>query len=314
MANREKKETFKTSIGGQALIEGVMMRGPTRMAIAVWAPGGRLQTEVEPVAKNPVARIPLVRGVYSFISSLLTGYKTILRSAEISMTEEEKAEEESALDRWLKARLGEKGMDLLLAASGLAGGLLAIVLFLVAPTFLTGLLDRVLPLGGFKALVEGCVKLGIFLLYLFLISRMKEIARLFRYHGAEHKTIAAYEAGRPLTVENVRESSRFHPRCGTSFLLLVLVVSILVFSWVPWRSTLARAGLKLLLLPVVMGVSYELIRFAGRHDDPLTRAISAPGLWLQRLTTAEPDDDMIRAAIAAFEAVLPGPGEEGDRL
>ena len=154
------------------------------------------------------------------------------------------------------------------------------------------------------------IKLALFILYLFAISRMKEVSRLFRYHGAEHKTIATYEAGEPLTVENVRPSSRFHPRCGTSFLLLVLIISILVFSLVPRSSTLGRAGLKLLLLPLVMGLSYEVIKFAGRHDNALTRIISAPGLWLQRLTTAEPDDGMIEVAVASVKAVLPKEGED----
>ena len=304
-----KKEKFKTSIGGQALIEGVMMRGPSKMAIAVRDPAGEIQVETQPVRRNPVAKMPILRGIVSFIDSLLVGYKALMRSAEISMTEEELAEEESRFDRWMKEHLGEKALNALMTASALLGGLLAIVLFMVLPTFLTGLLGRVVELGFFRSAVEGAIKLGLFILYLFAISRMKEVNRLFRYHGAEHKTIATYEAGEPLTVENVRKNSRFHPRCGTSFLLLVLIISILVFSLVPWSSTLGRVGLKLLLLPLVMGLSYEVIKFAGRHDNFLARAVSAPGLWLQRLTTAEPDDSMIEVAIASVEAVLPKDGE-----
>ncbi len=310
MSRHNLKEKFKTSVGGQALIEGVMMRGPSKLAIAVRDPAGEIQVETNDVKPNPVAQIPILRGVVSFIDSLLVGYKAIMRSAEISMTEEEKEEEQSGFDRWLEEHLGEKGMGVLMTVSALAGGLLAIVLFMVLPTFFTGLLGRFVALGAFRAVVEGAVKLGLFVLYLFLISRMKEINRLFRYHGAEHKTIATYEAGEPLTVENVRGNSRFHPRCGTSFLLLVLIISILVFSFVPWHSTLGRVGLKLLLLPLVMGLSYELIKFAGRHDNPVTRVISAPGLWLQRLTTAEPDDSMIEVAIASVQAVLPKEGED----
>ncbi|MBC5580381.1 DUF1385 domain-containing protein [Anaerofilum sp. BX8] len=310
MSRHNLKEKFKTSVGGQALIEGVMMRGPSKLAIAVRDPAGEIQVETTDVKPNPVARVPVLRGVVSFIDSLLVGYRAIMRSAEISMTEEEKAEEQSGFDRWLEEHLGEKGMSALMTVSALAGGLLAIVLFMVLPTFFTGLLGRFVELGSFRAVVEGTVKLGLFVLYLFLISRMKEINRLFRYHGAEHKTIATYEAGEPLTVENVRGNSRFHPRCGTNFLLLVLVVSILAFSFVPWHSTLGRVGLKLLLLPLVMGFSYELIKFAGRHDNLATRIICAPGLWLQRLTTAEPDDSMIEVAIASVKAVLPAEGED----
>ena len=305
-----KKEKFKTSIGGQALIEGVMMRGPSLLAIAVRDPAGEIQVETQPVRRNPVARVPILRGIVSFVDSLLVGYRALMRSAEISMTEEELAEEESRFDRWMREHLGEKAMNVMMTASALLGGVLAIVLFMVLPTFLTGLLDRVVALGFLRSVVEGLIKLALFILYLFAISRMKEVSRLFRYHGAEHKTIATYEAGEPLTVENVRPSSRFHPRCGTSFLLLVLIISILVFSLVPWSSTLGRAGLKLLLLPLVMGLSYEVIKFAGRHDNVLTRIISAPGLWLQRLTTAEPDDGMIEVAIASVKAVLPKEGED----
>lgn len=305
-----KKEKFKTSIGGQALIEGVMMRGPSLLAIAVRDPVGEIQVETQPVRRNPVARVPILRGIVSFVDSLLVGYRALMRSAEISMTEEELAEEESRFDRWMREHLGEKAMNIMMTASALLGGVLAIVLFMVLPTFLTGLLDRVVALGFLRSVVEGLIKLALFVLYLFAISRMKEVSRLFRYHGAEHKTIATYEAGEPLTVENVRPSSRFHPRCGTSFLLLVLIISILVFSLVPWSSTLGRAGLKLLLLPLVMGLSYEVIKFAGRHDNVLTRIISAPGLWLQRLTTAEPDDGMIEVAIASVKAVLPKEGED----
>ena len=310
MGKKQSKEKFKTSIGGQALIEGIMMRGPSQLAIAVRDPAGQIRIETEPVRRNPVARVPILRGVVSFVDSLLVGYRALMRSAEISMTEEEREAEESKFDRWMQAHLGEKGMNAMMAASAFLGGLLAIVLFMVLPTFLTGLIDGVLPLGVWRAAVEGVLKLGLFILYLYLVSRVKDVHRMFRYHGAEHKTIATYEAGEPLTVENVRRNSRFHPRCGTSFLLLVILISILVFSLIPWTTTLGRVALKILLLPVVMGLSYEVIKFAGRHDNLLTRIISAPGLWLQRLTTAEPDDSMIEVAIASVKAVLPKEGED----
>ena len=310
MSKRNAKELFKTSIGGQALIEGVMMRGPSLMAVAVRDPAGKIQVETTQVKPNPVAQIPLLRGVFAFIDSLLIGYRALMRSAEISMTEEEKEQEKSKFDLFLERHLGEKATSVMMTVSALLGGVLAIVLFMILPTFLTGLLNGLVQLGWAKAIVEGVIKLGLFVLYLFLISRMQEIHRLFRYHGAEHKTIATYEAGEELTVDNVRKSTRFHPRCGTSFLLLVLVISILVFSFVPWHSTLGRVGLKLLLLPLVMGLSYEAIKFAGRHDNLAARVISAPGLWLQRLTTAEPEDDMIEVAIASVKAVLPQQGED----
>lgn len=197
-----------------------------------------------------------------------------------------------------------------MALAAVCGGLLAIVLFMVLPTAIVGLIDRFLPLGWGKVVLEGVLKIALFVGYLFLCTRMKEIHRVFEYHGAEHKTIACYEAGEELTVENVRHHRRFHPRCGTSFMILVLIVSILLFSVLPWSSTGLRVVLKLLLLPVVMGVSYELIKLAGRYDNLFTRIISAPGLWLQRLTTFEPDDSMIEVAIAAVTPVLPDHPDE----
>lgn len=305
------KEKFKTSIGGQALIEGVMMRGPSQLALAVREPGGKIVVETTPLRPAPFwAKLPLLRGIFSFCSSLATGYRCLMRSADISMTEEEKQEEKGKLELWAEEHLGDKASALMMGIAGVLGGVLAIVLFMVLPTFFTGLLDRLVPLGMAKALVEGVLKLAIFILYLFAVSRMPSIHRVFRYHGAEHKTIATYEAGEELTVEHVEKNSRFHRRCGTSFLILVLIISILVFSLVPWHSTLGRVGLKLLLLPVVMGLAYEVIKYAGRHDNLLTRALSAPGLWLQRLTTAEPDAGMMEVAIAAMKAVLPKEGED----
>ena len=218
---------------------------------------------------------------------------------------------ESAFDRWVETHLGEKAQNFVMALAAVLGGMLALVLFLVLPTVITGALARFLPLDGWRALLEGVLKVAIFVGYLALVRKMKEMKRMFRYHGAEHKTIACYEAGEELTVENVRRHTRFHPRCGTSFLVLVLLISILVSSVLPWSSTGLRVVLKLLVLPVVMGISYELIKLAGRCDNIVTRIISAPGLWLQRLTTAEPDDSMIETAIAAVLPVLPEKPEDG---
>ncbi len=300
-----KKEKFKTSVGGQALIEGIMMRGPRQVCTAVRRPDGGIETKVDPVTTFSWQKIPLVRGVLSMIESLIVGYRCLMYSAEVSMGEDAFEAEESKLDKWINDHLGEKAQNFVMSLAAVLGGMLALVLFMVLPTTIVGLLGKVLPLEGFRALLEGILKIAIFIGYLALVRNMKDIKRMFRYHGAEHKTIACYEAGEELTVENIRHHSRFHPRCGTSFLVLVILISILVSSLLPWSSTGLRIVLKLLTLPVVMGISYELIKLAGRYDNILTRIISAPGLWIQRLTTSEPDDSMIEVAIAAVKPVLP---------
>ena len=300
-----KKEKFKTSVGGQALIEGIMMRGPREVCTAVRRPDGGIETKLDPVTTFSWQKIPLVRGVLSMIESLIVGYRCLMYSAEISMGEEAFEAEESKLDKWINEHLGEKAQNFVMSLAAVLGGMLALVLFMVLPTTIVGLLGKVLPLEGVRALLEGVLKIAIFIGYLALVRNMKDIKRMFRYHGAEHKTIACYEAGEELTVENIRRHSRFHPRCGTSFLVLVILISILVSSLLPWSSTGLRILLKLLTLPVVMGISYELIKLAGRYDNILTRIISAPGLWIQRLTTSEPDDSMIEVAIAAVKPVLP---------
>ncbi len=288
-----------------------MMRGPEKMAVAVRKPDGDIFTEVTPVKKHGWQKIPVVRGVASFVESLLNGYNCLMKSAELSMTAEEAEAEQSKFDRWLEKTFGEKATNFLMAVAAVLGGLLAIVLFMVLPTVLVSLLDKILPLGGFKTPLEGVLKIAIVVGYMALVSKMPEIARMFRYHGAEHKTITCYEAGKELTVENIRPCSRFHPRCGTSFILIILLVSILVFSAVPWNSLGSRVLLKLVCLPLVMGVSYEILKLCGRYDNWLTRAVSAPGLWLQRITTSEPDDSMIECAIAAVLPVLPENRDDG---
>ena len=298
------KECFKTSVGGQALMEGIMMRGPEKICVAVRRPDGTLDMTYEDVKHHRWQKIPLVRGAAAMIENLVLGYRYLMHSAEVSMPEEAE-EEPGRFEKWLGEHAGPGVQNFFMALAAVCGGLLAIVLFMVLPTAIVGLIDRFLPLGWGKVVLEGVLKIALFVGYLFLCTRMKEIHRVFEYHGAEHKTIACYEAGEELTVENVRHHRRFHPRCGTSFMILVLIVSILLFSVLPWSSTGLRVVLKLLLLPVVMGVSYELIKLAGRYDNLFTRIISAPGLWLQRLTTFEPDDSMIEVAIAAVTPVLP---------
>ena len=307
------KEKFRTSVGGQALMEGVMMRGPKRLCCAVRRPDGGIETDIKELPpKKWYEKVPFVRGVFAMIGSMITGYRCLMYSADIAMQNSEDFEPESKLDKWLDEHLGEKFQNALMVCAALMGGVAAILLFSVTPTSVVGFVSRFMPLGRWgRVILEAVLKMAIFLAYLALCSRMKEIHRLFEYHGAEHKTIACYEAGEPLTVENIRKYSRFHPRCGTSFLILTLLVSIAVFSVIPWTGTALRVVYKLLFLPMVMGISYELLKLCGRTDNRLTHIIRAPGLWVQRLTVFEPDDSMIECAIQAVTPVLPENPEEG---
>lgn len=307
------KEKFRTSVGGQALMEGVMMRGPKRLCCAVRRPDGGIETDIKELPhKKWYEKVPFVRGVFAMIGSMITGYRCLMYSADIAMQDSEDSEPESKLDKWLDEHLGEKFQNALMVCAALMGGVVAILLFSVMPTSVVGFVSRFMPLGRWgRVILEAVLKMAIFLAYLALCSRMKEIHRLFEYHGAEHKTIACYEAGEPLTVENIRKYSRFHPRCGTSFLILTLLVSIAVFSVIPWTGTTLRVVYKLLFLPMVMGISYELLKLCGRTDNLLTHIIRAPGLWVQRLTVFEPDDSMIECAIQAVTPVLPENPEEG---
>ena len=307
------KEKFRTSVGGQALMEGVMMRGPKRLCCAVRRPDGGIETDIKELPpKKWYEKVPFVRGVFAMIGSMITGYQCLMYSADIAMQDSEDSEPESKLDKWLDEHLGEKFQNALMACAALMGGVAAILLFSVMPTSVVGFVSRFMPLGRWgRVILEAVLKMAIFVAYLALCSRMKEIHRLFEYHGAEHKTIACYEAGEPLTVENIRKYPRFHPRCGTSFLILTLLVSIAVFSVIPWTGTALRVVYKLLFLPLVMGISYELLKLCGRTDNLLTHIIRAPGLWVQRLTVFEPDDSMIECAIQAVTPVLPENPEEG---
>ena len=301
-----------TTIGGQALMEGIMMRGPKKICCAVRRPDGTIDLSESEVRTHWYNKIPLVRGVCNMADNLYSGYKYLMHSADISMTEEEQEESESKLDKWLDEHASPAVQNALMTVSACLGVILAIFLFTFLPTFLTGLLGNVVELGRWpRVILESVLKMAIFLGYMFLCSRLKEIHRMFEYHGAEHKTIACYEAGEELTVENVRRHSRFHPRCGTSFLFLVILIGIVLYAVLPWESTALRVVYKLLLLPVLVGVSYEVIKWAGRSNSWLARAVSRPGLWLQRLTTFEPDDSMIEVAIAAVTPVLPENPEEG---
>ena len=299
---------FRTSIGGQALMEGILMRGVDRQAIVCRKADGSLVTKVEELhlikEKHPWMGWPLIRGVVNFLDSMVKGVKALTWSAE-QLPEEEQGEPDK-LDLWIQKHFSSEMAEkiIIYVAVGL-GIVLAMGLFALLPTFLAGLLGRAVRLGAWRGLCEGVLRLGIFLLYLRLVRNMPDIRRVWMYHGAEHKTIFCYEAGLPLTVENARKQSRFHPRCGTSFLFLVIFISILVFSLVRTEGTLARMGLHILLLPVVVALSYEVIKWAGRNDNWLSRIVSAPGKAVQHLTTAEPDDSMLEVAIASLELVLP---------
>lgn len=309
------KKCFKTSIGGQALIEGVMMRGPEKIAMAVRLPDGGIDVETEALDAKAVKKwykkVPLIRGVFNMVDNLKVGYRYLMKSAEKAGLEEEE-EEPSGFEKWLTDKFGDKLMKGVMVAASVVSVAVALLLFAAVPTFVTKWIGSFADLGGWRNVLEGVIKIGIFVAYLAAISGMKDIKRLFQYHGGEHKTIFCYEAGLELTVENVRRQPRFHPRCGTSFILIVLVIGILVFSlpFVPWDNGFLRVGIKLLLLPVIAGIAYEIIKLAGRYDNPATRIISAPGLWMQRLTTREPDDGEIEVAIASFKAVMPDNKED----
>ena len=310
--NQPKKERFKTSVGGQALMEGIMMRGPKLICCAVRKPDGTIETKIDPVKNHGIwTKIPLVRGAISMIESLIVGYRYMMYSAQVSMGDDyDPEEEETAFEKWVGDHLGKKAEDALLACAAVLGGLLAILLFTVLPTLIVGGVNHFVTLGRWaKVVLEAVLKVGIFLTYMVAISKMKEIHRVFEYHGAEHKTIACYEAGDELTVENVRKMPRHHPRCGTSFLFVVIILAILcysvLFSIFTPPNTLVRILLQLLLIPVVVGIAYEINHYVGRHDNAVTKIITAPGLWLQNFTTFEPDDSMIEVGIESLKQVIP---------
>lgn len=373
MENNDNKKIHRTMIGGQAVIEGVMMRGVDKTALAVRKPDGDISLEVWNTSRhdrNSILRLPIIRGVINFVEMLVFGYKTISKSAEIAelasaesnpgqpsetassaseaapaegnpaegtpaesnpgkpsetassvpeaapaegkpaegTNTEENPEKSSDTDK--NESGGDKGMSVATALSMVAGLVIAILLFAVLPTLIIGKTDRFVHWGSMSTIAEGVIKIAIFIGYLALIARMKDIQRVYQYHGAEHKTIYCYEHGDELTPENARKYTRFHPRCGTSFLLIVLIISIIVFSFVTWKTLWLRILLKLLLLPLVVGISYEIIKFAGRHDNSIMRFLLAPGLWLQRLTTREPDDSQLEVAIKALKAVIPDNPED----
>lgn len=319
----KSNEKFKTMIGGQALIEGIMMLGPEKCATVVRTKDG-IRTKVTPRKLSEgfsLKKIPFIRGIFSFCASMKTGVSALMYSADVfADDEDETPQEQSKFGAWLDRKLSsEKAQNVLITLTVALGIAMSVGLFFVLPSIIGSVINRWITDNELvRNLIEGVVRIAIFLAYMFLCSRMKDMKRVFSYHGAEHKTIRCYEARLPLTVENVRSQTRLHPRCGTSFLFVVIIVSILVFSVAsvllrpitPVFSSgilnaLVRVALKLLLLPIVVGISYEFNRLVGRYDNRLTRALSAPGMWLQYLTTNEPDDSMIEVGIEALTQVLP---------
>lgn len=312
----QKSCAFRTSIGGQALIEGILMRGPEKQAIVVRDQEGQLVEKVEELRlikdRYPILGVPLIRGTVNFLSAMVNGVKALMYSADFYPDEE--AAQPSKFELWLEKHLTSKKLESAIVALAVVLGVgMSVFLFMVLPTFLTGGLLHFFP--GFpmwgRNLIEGVLKVLIFLLYLIFCSKQKDIYRVFQYHGAEHKTIFCYEAGLPLTVENVRIQPRHHPRCGTSFLFVVIFVSILassvVFGIWPITNVWLRTAAHIVLLPLVVGITYEFNRWVGRHvqDSGLAKFLTKPGLWMQNFTTNEPDDSMIEVAIRSLELVLP---------
>lgn len=321
-------EKFKTMIGGQALIEGIMMRGPESQAVVVRSPKEGLVEKLDPLKKKTgILTWPLIRGIVNFGGSMVSGVKSLMWSAEhADLDDDEQAAEPSKLDQWLEKKLGsEKFMSVLVTLAVVMGMGFSLLLFFLLPMLLGNLLQRLTDCGVVvQHLVEGLIRIVIFLVYMIMVSKMKDMRRVFSYHGAEHKTIRCYEAKLPLTVENVRGMTRKHPRCGTSFLFVVMALSIFLFTvisavlnaWIPGLRELQEnsrlvynllmMGLKLVvMLPLVVSISYEINRLVGRYDNRFTRILTAPGMWFQNFTTNEPDDSMIEVAIRALELVLP---------
>lgn len=317
-----------TSIGGQAVMEGVMMRGPYKTTVAVRKPDGEIEKKIDENGTKTRAKIwklPIFRGCINFIDSLVIGMKALMFSAEFVDIEADEEEEESKFDKWLEEKLGDKLKDVVIYFAIFISIIFSIGVFMLLPALITRLIEAIPGIRfitsahAFTSISEGILRMLIFLGYMALVSQMKEIKRVFEYHGAEHKTIACYEAGDELTVENVKKHTRFHPRCGTSFLLFVMIISIIVFSLLPRfdgfgaiAGTLLRLLTRLALMPVVAGLSYEVIKLAGRSKNRCVGWLSKPGLWLQRLTTREPDESQIEVAIEAMKPCIPE-NKEDDR-
>lgn len=301
----KKKQTHYSGIGGQAVLEGVMMKNRDKYAVAVRKPNGEIEVEVEEYkgicGDRKFAKLPFIRGVFAFIDSLVLGMKVTTYSASFYEEEDEKP---SKTEEKLEKMLGSKADDIMMTFTVILSVIIAVALFMLLPLFLSDLLGKYIRNASVIAMIEGLIRILIFIGYIIGISLMKDIKRLYMYHGAEHKCINCIEKGRPLTVKDVKRSSRLHKRCGTSFLLFVVLVSVVVFFFIRVDNMALKLILRIALVPVIAGISYEIIRLAGRSDNIIVRIISAPGLWMQKLTTKEPDEDMIEVAIASVEAVF----------
>jgi uncharacterized protein YqhQ len=313
--NTTQEVCFRTSIGGQALIEGILMRGPVRQAIAVRRPDGGIEIKEEELVfikeKYPILGVPLIRGTVNFLDSMIRGVEALMFSAEFYPEEDEETAEPSKLEKWLEEKLNSEALQkVVIYLAVLVGIVFSVGLFFLLPTAITGLLSRWIPMSKLAvSLIEGVFRIALFMGYLVLCSKQSDMQRVFSYHGAEHKTIYCYEQGLPLTVENIRDMPRHHPRCGTSFLFVVIFIAILVhaamFSVITPPNVFVRMLLQLVTLPLVVGVTYEINRYMGRHDNLLSKICTAPGLWMQNFTTNEPDDSMIECAIEAMNRVIP---------
>jgi len=311
-----KCNVYKTSIGGQAVIEGVMMKGPESIAVAVRKPDKEIIVDKQPIGKvrkSKILKLPIIRGCVNFVDSMIIGVKALMFSAKFFDVDEdgnEIKEEPGKFEKWFDEKLGsEKAFNAVIYISVAFSILLSVGLFMLLPAFLAGFVEKFSRSHTLYIATEGAVRISLFIIYLLLVSRMKDIQRVFMYHGAEHKSIHCYEHGEELTVENVKKHTRLHPRCGTSFLLIVMVISIVIFFFIRFDNLLYKLLARLVLIPVVAGISYEIIKFAGRHDNLFTRIISYPGTLFQYITTKEPDDSQIEVAIASLKAVIPQ--EEG---
>jgi len=314
--SKKKKDTSPFAcrigqVGGEAVLEGVMMRGPEQYSVAVRRQDGSISVTTEKWQsvrkKHKILNIPIIRGVVGMVESFILSFKVLNISAE-AFGEDPNAEP-SKFEKWLDKHFGKSLMDFVMVVAGVLGVALAVGMFVLLPSVITKLINNAAgdKLGWTKNLIEGVLKIAIFVTYLKLVSLMKDIRRTFEYHGAEHKSIFCYEAGVELTPENAAKFKRFHPRCGTSFMFIVLIISILIFSlpFVPWDNVWLRMLVKLPLVPVVVGVGFEFIMLTGKHDNPLTRALAAPGKWIQHITTREPDPDQLEIAIIALKNALP---------
>lgn len=304
---KKNNKTFKTSIGGQAVLEGVMMKGPEEMAVAVRKSDGEIVIDKKKVSsvtrKCKILKLPIIRGVVNFVESMILGIKTLMFSADLyDMGEEDPSYKPSKFDQWLEKHLSKDAVVYVSLVLALG---LSVLLFVLLPAFITKYVTFFIESHILKSLIEGVIRMCIFVLYIFLASLAKDIRRVFEYHGAEHKTIFCYEKGLELTVENVKQQPRLHPRCGTAFLIEVMIISIIAFSVISWDSLPVRIGLKLLMLPVIAGVAYEFLKFSGRSSSKCIAILTKPGLWLQKITTREPDESQIEVAIASMKEVIP---------